>query len=362
MFKSSSLLVTGGAGFVGSRICCALAAEGLQVTAVDSLKRRGSELNVERLARYGVSLIHADLRCAEDLEGLPDFDVLIDCAAEPSVHAGQAEGPRGVVNANFSTTLNSLELVRRVDAAILLLSTSRVYSIPDMLQIPLAEQETRFAIRQDAILPAGLTMAGLTEGFPLAGARSFYGFTKLASELLIQEYVFSYGIRALIDRCGVIAGPGQMGRVDQGVVALWVAAHLFGQPLSYIGYGGSGKQVRDVLHVDDLVDLVKLQLTRSECWDGRIYNAGGGLSNSVSLCELTELCQRLVGRVVPIGCIADTSRVDVPLFIADCSRARHEFDWLPQRGIDQVVRDTLAWLEQDADRLRPLFVRPTTST
>ena len=124
---------------------------------------------------------------------------------------------------------------------------------------------------------------GVAEAFPLNGPRSFYGASKLSSELLIAEYVHSYGLKALINRCGVLAGPWQMGKVDQGVVTLWVARHYFRRSLSYCGFGGHGKQVRDVLHVDDLSDLIWKQLQSVNDWDGEVYNVGGGRENSTSL-------------------------------------------------------------------------------
>ncbi len=110
----------------------------------------------------------------------------------------------------------------------------------------------------------------------MTGPRTLYGATKLSAELLIEEYADAFGLRAVTNRCGVIAGPWQMGKVDQGVFSWWLLAHLFGRPLSYIGYGGSGKQVRDLLHVDDLVDLVDEQLGEPERWSGVTANVGGG--------------------------------------------------------------------------------------
>ena len=106
----------------------------------------------------------------------------------------------------------------------------------------------------------------------MEGARSFYGTTKLSSELFIQEYAAFYGLKAAITRFGVIAGPRQMGKTDQGVVTLWMAKHYWKQSLKYIGYGGTGKQVRDILHVDDLVDLVDLQIHEIEKFVGKIFN------------------------------------------------------------------------------------------
>ena len=200
---------------------------------------------------------------------------MIDCSAEPSVQAGLSGSPRSVLDTNLVGTINCLEAARARGAAFLFLSTSRIYPIAALNDLPFTETETRFRWDDAPGIP-GFSGRGIAEGFTLDGARSFYGTSKLAGEQLIQEYVFSYGMRALINRCGVIAGPWQMGKVDQGVITLWVARHYFGRPLRYTGFGGQGKQVRDILHVHDLFDLLLLQLEAPERWDGRVYNVGGG--------------------------------------------------------------------------------------
>ena len=156
---------------------------------------------------------------------------MIDCSAEPSVQAGLGGSPRSVLDTNLVGTINCLEAARSRGAAFLFLSTSRIYPIAALNDLPFVETETRFHW-DEAPGIAGFSRRGIAEGFTLDGARSFYGTSKLAGEQLIQEYVFSYGMRALIDRCGVIAGPWQMGKVDQGVITLWVARHYFGRPLS----------------------------------------------------------------------------------------------------------------------------------
>ncbi len=245
------------------------------MTVLDNLKRRGSELNLPRLRAAGVEFRHGDIRSTDDFDDLPPFDLMIDCSAEPSVQAGLGGSPRAVLDTNLVGTINCLEAARTRGAAFLFLSTSRIYPIAALNDLPFTETETRFRWDDVPGIP-GFSGRGIAEGFTLDGARSFYGTSKLAGEQLIQEYVFSYGMRALIDRCGVIAGPWQMGKVDQGVITLWVARHYFGRPLRYTGFGGQGKQVRDVLHVHDLFDLLLLQLESPERWDGRVYNVGGG--------------------------------------------------------------------------------------
>ena len=192
-----------------------------------------------------------------------------------------------------------LEFCRRNDAQLVFLSTSRVYPIAHLRALAFNEAETRLELIDQQTLP-GASGCGISEMFPLDGARSLYGATKLAAEHLIAEYVETFGLRVVINRCGVIAGPWQMGRIDQGVVAFWLLAHHFGQPLDYLGLGGSGKQIRDLLHVDDLVRLIDRQLKDPEHWRGVVANVGGGLGCSVSLLELTLLCREITGRTVPV--------------------------------------------------------------
>src|SRR5690606_7583876 len=151
--------------------------------------------------------------------------------------AGLDGAPSYLVQTNLGGTLNCLEWARRQGAAVVFLSTSRVYSIAPLREVGLRETETRFEIAESQALP-GVSAAGVAEDFPTHLPRSLYGATKLASEMMVQEYAEAYGVPAVINRCGVIAGPGQFGKVDQGVFTLWVANHYFGKPLRYTGFGG----------------------------------------------------------------------------------------------------------------------------
>jgi CDP-paratose 2-epimerase len=198
---------------------------------------------------------------------------------------------------------------------------------------------------------AGASAAGISERFPLEGARTLYGATKLAAELLIEEYRDGQGVPAVIDRCGVIAGPWQMGKVDQGVFTHWMLAHEFERPLSYIGFGGEGKQVRDLLHVEDLVDLVERQLLDQASWDGRTVNVGGGRACSLSLQETTAICRELSGKEIPIQPVAETRTGDVPIYISDCARLLGMDEWRPKRSARDVLRDIHEWVVADSDRI-----------
>jgi CDP-paratose 2-epimerase len=349
------VLITGGAGFVGSRLAAAFRRDGADVVALDNLRRRGSEGNVTALARLGVRFVHGDVRHREDLDDLEGtFDVLVDASAEPSVHAGVGGAPSYVIQTNLVGTLNCLELARSRAGALVFLSSSRVYSLAPLRGLALEERPTRLALRDGQAVP-GVSHHGIAEGFPTDGPRSLYGASKLAAELFVQEYAETFGLRAVIDRCGVISGAGQFGRSEQGVVALWVANHHFGLPLRYTGFGGEGKQVRDLLHPEDLYALVRIQLGEIDRISGRAFNAGGGLPRSVSMLELTGLCREATGREVDIASVPETSPVDIPLYVSDNARAEAELGWTPERGPADIVAEIAAWLAEREAELRPLF-------
>jgi CDP-paratose 2-epimerase len=355
-FHPVRVLVTGGAGFVGSSIAIYLAHSrpGGSVVALDNLHRRGSELTLERLRTAGVRFEHGDIRIREDIESVGAFDLMVECSAEPSVHAGYQGDPSYLLGANLSGTINCLEAARRAGAALLFLSTSRVYPIPAMRQLPLVEASTRLLIQPGASGP-GWSEAGISVDFPLAGHRSLYGATKLASELLIEEYRSMYGLPAIVDRCGVIAGPWQMGRVDQGFVSLWAARHLWGDRLSYTGFGGRGLQVRDVLHVDDLCELVSDQIQRLPDWSGAVLNVGGGAGGSVSLKELTALCEARAGRRLAFSIVPETAPADIPYYVSDNAQVTVLCGWSPRRSVETLLDDVFAWLRSDEGRLHPIL-------
>jgi CDP-paratose 2-epimerase len=318
--------------------------------ALDNLMRRGSELNLPRLREAGVEFVHGDVREPADLTGAGQFDAMIECSAEPSVLAGFADTSYSV-QTNLLGAFNCLERARQEEAFLVFLSTSRVYPVAPQLSLELEETETRFELAAEQPVP-GAGPAGISEEFPLTGPRTLYGATKLSAEHLIEEYADAFGLRAAIDRCGVIAGPWQMGKVDQGVFSWWLLSHRFGRRLAYIGYGGSGKQVRDLLHIDDLLDLVDEQLSDPERWAGVTANVGGGRECSLSLLETTELCRELTGNEVPIGAEPETRQGDVPVYLSDCARLHSLTSWRPRRGPRDVLADLLDWTAEHEDSLR----------
>jgi CDP-paratose 2-epimerase len=341
------LLITGGAGFVGSHLGLSFKRDNPESTVIafDNLKRRGSELALRRLAAGGVEFRHGDVRNPEDLADAGSLDLLVECSAEPSVQAGLFGGQRYLIDTNLVGTINCLDHARRYDAAVIFLSTSRVYPIAPLRQLPLVHAETRFAVPEDSTGP-GWSARGITEQFPLIGSRSLYGATKLCSELIIGEYVAFYGLRAVINRCGVLTGPWQMGRVDQGFVVLWAARHLFGGALSYNGFGGAGLQVRDVLHVEDLYRLINKQVMQIEKHSGKIYNVGGAECN-VSLLELTKACARHAGQHLVVTSQPQTNPVDIPYYVTDNAAVAAATGWRPSLSMSDILDDIFEWLRDN---------------
>lgn len=339
------ILITGGAGFVGSSLAMMLKRDsaGLDVCAFDNLRRRGSELALPRLKAHGVRFIHGDIRSSDDLAEVGPFDLLLECSAEPSVHAGYGGSPSYVVQTNLVGTINGLEAARRHHAGVIFLSSSRVYPIPGLRALPLTRHDRRLDLPSGAS-GAGWSARGITTNFPLAGYRSMYGATKLASELLIEEYGAMYGLKTVVNRCGVLSGPWQMGKADQGVIVLWAARHLYGGRLSYNGFGGEGFQLRDVLHVADLYDLLRIQMSDFGRHSGSVFNVGGGYANSVSLAELTQMCRVRAAQAIAIDSHPNTSDVDVPYYITDNAAVTAATGWSPSRSVHTVLDEVFSWL------------------
>src|SRR5581483_10059 len=350
-----SILITGGAGFVGSSLALRLKRElpETQITALDNLHRRGSELHLRRLRAAGIEFVHGDIRSPEDLASLRP-GLIIECSAEPSAQAGYSGSPEYLVNTNLVGCFHCLELARRVKADFLFLSTSRVYPVARLNGLAFHENETRFVL-SDTQSTAGASSHGISEDFPLDGARSLYGMTKLASELILTEYADAYGVHCVINRCGLIAGPWQMGKTDQGVVTLWLAAHYFKRELNYIGYGGTGKQLRDILHIEDLCDLLIDQVLHFKKYQGRLFNVGGGLDYSLSLLEMTSICQEITGHRIRLGSITQSRPADLRIYISDHRQLTNFYGWRPRRNPDKVLADIFTWLQSEEPALKGIL-------
>jgi CDP-paratose 2-epimerase len=353
----ATVLVTGGAGFVGGALATALkhAVPGCTVVALDNLKRAGSELRRASLKDAGVEFVHGDIRNPDDLVlGNRPVDYLIECSAEPSVLAGLDGSPRYVLDTNLGGTINCLELARQRTARVVFLSTSRVYPTERCNALMFTEDPTRFRLEARQSI-AGASGSGIAEDFPMSGARTLYGATKLASELMLEEYAAAFGLEYTTVRFGVISGPGQMGKVEQGVFALWMARHLWGTALTYKGWGGTGKQVRDVVHIDDARDLIFALLSDWQSVRGRTLNAGGGCEISASLLEATAICEEITGRRLAISSATETHPTDIRIFLTDHAAMTGVTGWRPSRGVRQLFGDLQRWMLSDERRLRPIL-------
>lgn len=351
-----NILITGGCGFVGSNLAIKLKGQypHFRIYCFDNLKRRGSELNIARLKSLNIEFIHGDIRTADDFTALPIVDLIIEAAAEPSVLAGINSEPNYLVNTNLFGTVNCLNYAKKSNASIIFLSTSRVYPIKYIEQAITVEEDTRFVLSNNQIVQ-GLSIKGISEEFPMNGTRSLYGATKYCSELIIQEYAEIYGIKTIINRCGVITGPYQMGKVDQGVVVLWLAKHFYKGSLDYIGYGGQGKQVRDLLDINDLFRLIDFQIHHLEAFSGSLFNVGGGTDCSLSLLELTRICEDITGNKIKIGSIKENRPADIKLYLTDNSKITNASGWSPAKNPRLILEEIYVWIKNNEQQLKSLL-------
>ena len=353
---TKNILITGGAGFVGSSMALQLKAKypTYEIYVLDNLKRRGSELNIPRLKVANIHFVHGDIRNKEDFDGLPKIDLILEASAEPSVLAGIDSTPDYLINTNLSGTINCLNFATKNKSDFIFLSTSRIYPIETIESINFTEATTRFEIAEQQTIK-GFSKNGISEDFPLDNYRSLYGTTKLASELFIQEYKQFFGLKTVINRCGVLTGPWQMGKIDQGVVVLWIAKHFWNQPLSYIGYGGTGKQVRDMLHTDDLFRLIDWQMHHLDEINGEIFNVGGGTEISLSLNEMTTLCEEITGNKIPIKQVPENRTADIRIYITDNSKVTAKTGWKPQISPKQIFSEIYEWIKENEQQLASIL-------
>ncbi|WP_246105665.1 NAD-dependent epimerase/dehydratase family protein [Rosistilla ulvae] len=350
-----TVLITGVCGFVGASVARTLLdiEPSLQIKGIDNLARTGSALNWQPLQSRGVRLFHGDLRVASDLAAVGPCDWVIDAAALPSVVAGVdgRNSGRQVVETNLMGTLNLLEHCASHRSGLILLSTSRVYSIAELKRLPLEIDDNAFHLEPNVSI-AGASTEGISEAFSTQAPISLYGATKLASETMALEYGLAYRFPVWINRCGVLAGAGQFGRIDQGIFAFWINSHLRRKPLKYIGFGGQGTQVRDCLHPQDLARLLYLQMTEGVRPDrSPVMNVGGGIESAISLRQLTQWCDDRFGPHT-IEASDETRPFDLPWIVLDSSRAKDQWDWQPQVSVSQILDEIAAhatansnWLE-----------------
>lgn len=346
------ILITGICGFAGTSIARSLlqSHSNLQIVGLDNFSRKGSEQNTQLLSDEGVVVIRGDIRFQSDVDSLPVVDWVIDCAANPSVLAGLdgQVSSRQVMEHNLLGTINLLENCKRHKSGLILLSTSRVYSALELANLEVESSRDRFQLKQSSVI--GLSDLGISEAFPTSAPISLYGSSKLASEQLILEYGYNFDFPVWINRCGVLAGAGQFGKADQGIFSYWIHSFKEKNPLKYIGFDGSGHQVRDALHPQDLVPLISRQLMEPS-WDApKIINVGGGIENSMSLKQLSAWCEKRFGPNEVIS--SDESRpMDAPWIVMDSTVAQNAWHWSVKTRLEQILEEIADHADQNPNWL-----------
>jgi len=343
------ILITGVCGFVGSSLAGSLceAGSGIEIHGIDNLCRAGSEINRRALGKYGVKLRHGDVRNVSDLDDFPPMDWIIDAAANPSVLGG-ISGPmnsRQVVEHNLIGTVNLLELCKRWACGLVMISTSRIYSMAELSSISLEVRDDAYVPVLAGTTPSGLTADGVTEEFSTSPPLSLYGATKLASEVLAMEYACAFDFPVHIDRCGVLAGAGQFGKPDQGILSFWIHSYCRQRPLRYIGFDGTGFQVRDCMHPRDLAKLVMKQIL-APLKQTTAINVAGGIRNSFSLAQLSAWCAERFGPHT-IGAEPCNRKFDVPWLVLNSATAKRLWEWEPEVDLKTICEEIAVHAEQN---------------
>jgi CDP-paratose 2-epimerase len=332
------ILITGGCGFVGSNIAVFLKKrlKKSKIFSLDNLTRQGSLINKDRLAKLNIKNFNCNIENLNKLKSLPKFNLIIDCCAEPAIEASKKD-PNRVFNTNLIGTFNILKKCVNDKSNLIFLSSSRVYSIESLKKL-VSNQIIKKPIK---------IKKTIDENFNTSAASSLYGFTKLASEKLIKEMFYQSKLKYIINRFGVISGPWQFGKQDQGFVSLWVANHLFNKKLSYIGFGGYGHQVRDILHIEDACEIILLQISKISKINNITFNIGGEKKNTISLKRLTQKTQKITGNKIRIRRISKTSVFDIPYYVTNNGKIKRFYKWKPSKSIDQILKDIYIWLHRN---------------
>jgi len=328
------ILITGGCGFVGSNLAIYFKKNKIctKVDSLDNLSRKGSLLNFNRLKKNKIRNFKIDISNRKALKNLPRYDLIVDCCAEASVETSKKKIDK-VFFSNLVGTFNILKKCAKDKTKLIFLSSSRVYSIKKL---------KNFNKKKGLI----------SEKFDTTESKSIYGFCKYSSEQLIKEFSYFYKTKYIINRLGVISGPWQFGKQDQGFVSLWVWRHMNRKKLYYIGFGGTGSQVRDVIHVSDVCRLISLQIKKIDKINNLILNVGGGKKNAVSLKQLTKYCQKITSERIKISPKKNTSIYDIPYYVTDNSKVKKIYKWFPKKNFLHIVTDLYEWMVMNKRTLK----------
>lgn len=335
--KHTSMVITGGAGFIGSNAAAYFLARGYDVTIFDNLSRAGTKKNVRWLRTLGrkLTILIGDIRKISDIKKLTPYisrsDVVLHLAAQVAVTTSVIN-PREDFEINALGTLNILEEMRQAKskAKLIYSSTNKVYGGMDDVKV--VEKKTRY---EYANLPYGAS-----ENREL-DFHSPYGCSKGAADQYVRDYSRIYDLDTVVMRQSCIYGPRQFGIEDQGWVAWFIIATTLGKKLDIYG---DGKQVRDLLHIDDLMRAYEKTITSGRKTRGGVYNIGGGPSNSLSVwSEFGPLLEGLFGRKISVT-RKDWRPGDQKIFIADIRLAKKVFGWEPRISVTDGIENLQSWV------------------
>jgi len=337
------ILVTGGAGFVGSHVAEYFSEKGYEVIALDNLKRGeilGKNISLEHNIEFlkglnNVSFVKGDIRDFSLLKNLrKDVDVIIHAAAQVAVTTS-LKNPREDFEINVIGTFNVLEAARLSDAAVVYCSTNKVYG-DNVNGIPVAEKDKRYEFADDKY------RNGIPENFPIDSCEHTpYGCSKLAGDIYVQDYGHIYGLKTGVFRMSCIYGERQFGVEDQGWVAWFAIATLLNKPITIYG---DGKQVRDVLYVKDLIRAYDLFINSN--LKQAVFNIGGGPENTLSLLELLDLLEGLTGKRAKIS-YENWRPSDQKVYISDISKVKEKLRWNPRVNPREGVNKLVEWVREN---------------
>lgn len=327
------ILITGGCGFIGANLCIYLKKKNYSVFSLDNLSRRGSKYNLKLLKDLKIKNYKIDIANFKKINLLPKFDIIIDCCAEAAVEVSRKDVDK-VINTNLIGTINILKKIKKDNSKIIFLSTSRVNSIEAIGKI-FKNNNFKNELKTNKLID---------ENFDTRSPKSIYGLTKHASEMFIEEFSFAFSIKYIINRFGVVSGPLQFGKQDQGFISLWIWKHITKKNLKYIGFGGYGNQVRDVLHIKDLCEIVNIQIKKFNSIYNKTFTIGGSSKNKISLKKLTKICEKITRNSINFTKIKKTSIYDIPYFVTSNKSIFKTYNWRPKKNISDIISDTHNWL------------------
>lgn len=340
MTKIKSILITGGAGFIGINTADHFLKKGIKVRIFDNFSKFGCESNIEWLKNNNkgkennVEVIKGDIRDYDQISPLvDDVDVIFHFAAQVAVTTSVVN-PKEDFDINAMGTLNLLESIRKSknDPILLYSSTNKVYGKMDNVEV--IGKGKRYEYKD---IPKGAH-----ESTPL-DFHSPYGCSKGCADQYIRDYSRIYGLRSIVFRQSCIYGQRQFGMEDQGWVAWFIIASLLGKKITIYG---DGKQIRDLLYITDLVEAFNLATKNIEKTKGKIYNIGGGAKNTLSLLELVDLLEGLLGKKIEYS-YGDWRAGDQKVFVSNISKAEKDFGWVPRVDVKEGVKRLFDWVNRN---------------